>query len=126
MSNHLHLIAGSKDGYILSDILRDFKKFTSKAIIKCADDIKESRREWMLNRFGFRGANDKKIKFYKVWKDGNEAKEIYSSEFLQQKLDYIHNNPVKADIVDLPEQYRYSSARNYRGRHGLLDVIFIV
>ncbi|MGV3539679.1 MAG: transposase, partial [Rufibacter sp.] len=45
---------------------------------------------------------------YKFWQDGNEAKEIHTNEFLQQKLDYIHLNPVRAKLVQEPEHYLYS------------------
>jgi putative transposase len=123
MSNHLHLIAAGAEGVLLSDILRDFKKHTSKKITAAIEGEHESRRTWMLNRFEYAGRNDKKIKYYKFWQDGNEAKEVYSNEFLDQKLEYIHMNPVVAEIVDEPEYYRYSSARDYAGESGLLNVI---
>jgi putative transposase len=123
MSNHLHLSASAKEGYNLSDILRDFKKFTSKAILKAIQEENESRRDWLLNRFEYAGANDRKIKNYKFWQDGNEAKGITSNNFLEQKLDYIHQNPVRAEIVSEPEHYLYSSALDYAGDKGLLNVI---
>lgn len=123
MSNHLHLLAGAREGYNLSDILRDFKKHTSKQIIDLIKEMPESRREWMLNRFEYAGKNDKKIKYYKFWQDGNEAKEIHTNKFLDEKLDYIHNNPVEAEIVQSPEDYLYSSAINYTGKKGLLDIV---
>jgi putative transposase len=125
MSNHIHLIAKAKDGYNLSDILRDFKKFTNKAIIEAILENNESRRDWILNRFEFAGRYNKKIKDFKFWKDGNDAQEIHTSEFLEGKLDYIHNNPVKAEIVDNPEDYRYSSARDYCDVKGLLEIVKI-
>jgi len=64
-----------------------------------------------------------RIKDYKFWKDGSHAMLIYSPEFFYQKLDYIHKNPVKAMIVEYPEDYLFSSARNYAGRTALLDII---
>jgi REP element-mobilizing transposase RayT len=126
MSNHIHLIAGAKEGFHLSNILRDFKKFTSKNIVcAIAENPAESRKKWMLNRFEFAGRFDNKITDYKFWKEGNEAKEIQTNSFLDQKLDYIHNNPVKAEIVTQPEDYLYSSARDYAGEKGLLDIELI-
>jgi putative transposase len=77
----------------------------------------------MINRFEHAGANDKKIKNYKFWQDGNEAKPIYSFEFLKQKKDYIHNNPIKAEIVEYADQYKFCSAIDYAGGKGLLKVI---
>ena len=127
MSNHLHLIAAvhEENRYTLSDILRDFKKFTSKKIVKTIQEIPESRRRWMLYRFEFAGKYQKKIKNHQFWRNGNEAKEIHTNHFLGQKLNYIHQNPVTAEIVDEPEAYLYSSARDYAGIKGLLDVIII-
>ncbi len=126
MSNHLHLIAGSKEGFHLSNILRDFKKFTSKEIVRTIqENPQESRKKWMLNRFEFSGKYDNKITNYKFWQEGNEAKEIHTNSFLEQKLNYIHDNPVKAEIVTRPEDYLYSSARDYSGEKGLLKVMLI-
>lgn len=123
MTNHLHLIAGAKEGINLSDIIRDFKKFTSKEIITAIQNGEESRRKWMLNRFEFAGRYNKKIKDYKFWQVGNAPKEIITGEFLQQKLDYIHQNPVVAEIVQEPEDYLYSSARNYADMPGLVKIV---
>jgi REP element-mobilizing transposase RayT len=122
MSNHLHMIVGTEEENNLSDILRDFKKFTSKEIIDKIKELPESRKEWMLNRFEFAGRFNNKIKDYKFWQDGNEAKEIHTNEFLDQKLDYIHNNPVRAEIVFEPQDYKYSSAIDYSGGKGLLVI----
>jgi putative transposase len=125
MSNHLHMIVGAVEGIILSDIVRDFKKYTSKAMINAIKEENESRREWMLNRFEYAGRNDSKIRYFKFWQDGNDEQLIYLMDFFKQKLDYIHQNPVKAEWVDEPQHYLYSSARNYAGEQGLLDVILV-
>lgn len=127
MSNHLHLVAGVKEGSTntLSDILRDFKKHTNKQILHEIENGTESRKKWMLNQFEFAGRYNPKITNYKFWQDGNEAKEIHSEEFLQQKIDYIHMNPVVAEIVDEPHHYKYSSAIDYSGGKGLIDVILV-
>ena len=125
MSNHIHLIASAKEGANLSDILRDFKKFTNKAIITAIKEEPESRRDWLLDRFAFAGAKEVKVKNYKFWQDGIEAKEIHSNTFLEQKLEYIHQNPVRAEIVSEPDHYLYSSACDYAGEKGLLDVILV-
>ena len=122
MSNHLHMIVGTEEENNLSDILRDFKKFTSKEIIDKIKELPESRKEWMLNRFEFAGRFNNKIKDYKFWQDGNEAKEIHTNDFLDQKLDYIQNNPVRAEIVFESQDYKYSSAIDYSGGKGLLVI----
>lgn len=126
MSNHLHIIAEAEEGHNLSDILRDFKKFTSKAIVKeIKENPGESRKKWMLKEFKLAGKENPKIKNYKFWQDGNEAKEIHSTPFMEQKLEYIHENPVKAEIVEYAQDYLYSSARNYVDEPGLLDVVLV-
>ena len=123
MSNHIHLIARSEGNYTLSEVLRDFKKFTSKEIIRQILSEPESRREWMIEYFRKAGENLKGIKSYKFWQDGNHAIEISSNKFFDEKLDYIHNNPVKELIVEKPEDYIFSSARNYAGLDNYLDIV---
>jgi REP element-mobilizing transposase RayT len=125
MSNHLHLIAGVDDEESLSDVLRDFKKFTNKALVDAIKTGTESRRDWLLNLFWYAGKNNKKIRNYKVWQDGNDAKEIHMTAFLEEKMEYIHNNPVKAELVGNPEDYLYSSARDYAGEKGLVNIEFV-
>jgi REP element-mobilizing transposase RayT len=123
MSNHLHLIARAEGESSLSEILRDFKKFTSKAIIDEINNDSESRKEWMIQCFKKAGEENKKIKYFKFWQDGNHAEVITSNKFFDQKLDYIHNNPVKELIVEKPEDYIFSSARNYAGLDNYLDIV---
>ena len=128
MTNHLHMVVGVRDdSIVISDILRDFKKFTSKKIIACIEEnSEESRTIWMLDRFRFVGNNDKKIKNFKFWRDKNHIEQIYSYDFFKQKVNYIHMNPVRQEIVEHPEDYLYSSARDYAGMKGLLDVIVCI
>ena len=128
MSNHLHMIVGSSnsDENKVSDIMRDFKKFTSKEILRTLVlESAESRREWMLNRFEYAGKNDERIKKYRFWQQGNDAQEIYLNDYFEQKLNSIHENPVKAEIVNHAEDYRYSSAIDYAGGKGLLEVVLV-
>lgn len=123
MSNHLHLICQSADEEkSLTDIIRDFKTFTSKQIVRIISEEPESRREWMLDHFEKACENLKRNQKYKVWQTGFHAEEISTQKFLEQKLDYIHNNPVVDGIVELPEDYLYSSARNYTDLESLFEV----
>jgi REP element-mobilizing transposase RayT len=122
MSNHIHMIARAKDGYLLSDILRDFKKFTSKKIAEELLSGNDSRKEWIINRMEFRGKVNPKIRDFKFWMEGNEAKEIHTKAFLEQKMEYIHNNPIRAEIVFEPHQYLYSSAIDYADGKGILKI----
>jgi len=123
MPSHLHMIARADGSQNLSEILRDFKKYTAKAIIQQIKENAESRKEWLLNHFEYAGKRLNRIKKYKFWQDGNEAKEIFSNSFFYQKLKYIHNNPVEEMIVACAEDYLFSSARNYAGLDNLLDVV---
>jgi putative transposase len=59
------------------------------------------------------------------WRQDNHPIEVYCLEFITQKLNYIHDNPVRAGIVNLAEEYRYSGAKNYNRLNGLLDVLYI-
>ena len=121
MSNHIHLIVQSKDGK-LSDLIRDFKKFTAKNILEKIQTEPESRKEWMLERFKKATETHGRNKDYQFWQYGNHAEEIYSHKFMWAKLDYIHLNPVRAGIVEKASHYRYSSASNYVHDQGLLNV----
>ena len=126
MSNHLHLLARAAEGCHLSDIMRDFKKFTSKAVVQAVvTEPTESRRKWLLDRFYFLGSINSKITNAKFWQDGSHAVEVFTPAFAQQKLQYIHQNPVRAQIVAAPEAYLFSSASNYAAGIGLLEVLFI-
>ena len=123
MPSHLHLIARSNGKQNLSDILRDFKKFTSKKIVDQIIQEPESRRDWILKYLEYSGKFLKRIEKYKFWQDGNHAEVIFGSKFFYQKLRYIHQNPVKEMIVKNPEDYLFSSARNYADMDSLLDII---
>ena len=125
MPSHLHLIVRAEDDTKLSDIIRDFKKFTSKEIIRLIQEEPESRRDWMLDRFEFAGRYNPKIKYFKFWQDGNHPIELFSPDFTKQKLDYIHNNPVEEMFVSEPHEYLFSSARNYAEMIGLIEVSLI-
>ena len=122
MPSHLHMIARSptRDERELSNIMRDFKKFTSGEIIRTIGRIGESRREWLLKHFKA-GPNK-----YQVWQEGMHPIALFTRRFTEQKLIYIHENPIAAGLVDEEEHYRLSSARDYAGsKKGLLDIVFV-
>ena len=106
--------------------MRDFKRYTSRQIATTLPQINESRRAWLLRAFAQAAQPLKRVKQYKVWQDGTHPIELYSARVLRQKLDYIHRNPVADETVDEPEDYRYSSARDYAGLPGLLPVTLVV
>lgn len=121
MSNHIHLIIQSEEGK-LSDLIRDFKKFTAKSILEKIQNSPESRKEWMLERFKLATQTHSRNKDYQFWQYGNHAEEIYSNDFMWSKLDYIHLNPVRSGLVSKASDYIYSSAGNYVNDSGLLTI----
>lgn len=125
MSSHIHMIVSKSGKASLSEILRDFKKFTSKRIIELIEKINESRREWLVNAFEKAADRIKRNSKYKVWQDGNHPILLDTNKMLDQRLHYLHDNPVEAGIVEEPEYYLFCSARNYAGMKGLLEVEFV-
>ena len=116
MPSHLHFIVSchesNKAG--LSGIIRDFKRATSKKIIEWINcSRKESRRHWLNVVFKYHGKYNKNNEVYQVWIQNNHPVLCIHPRFTRQKLNYIHKNPVAAGIVDHPEDYIFSSARNY-------------
>lgn len=123
MSNHLHLIAGASAPASLSDVIRDFKKHTSKKILEAIQTIPESRREWLLHKFSFAAETSGRATNYKLWKDDNHAVYVEDGLRFKQRLDYIHNNPVRQMIVANAADYLFSSAHDYAGgKMGLVKV----
>lgn len=128
MTNHVHLIARAMKDALMQDIVRDFKKHTSKVMIKTImGNDQESRKEWMLELFARAGKNNGNNKDYQFWRQNNHPVELWSEHVILQKLLYIHNNPVVEGYVDRAEEYLYSSARDYYfdKNCGLPDINFI-
>ena len=110
MTNHIHMISLGKD-VPLSDILRDFKTFTSKELIKLIkENPDESRKKWMLSAFQKAGKNNPLNINSQVWQNFNAPTLLDSSFLIDQKTEYIHMNPVNAGFVSEPHEYYYSSA----------------
>lgn len=110
MSHHIHLLAQSETGD-LSGTIRDFKHYTSQKFLEVLNEGIESRSDWLKVVFEYHGKFMNK-QTNQVWTHENHAEIIYSQNFIEQKIEYIHNNPVRAAIVAKPEEYLYSSARN--------------
>lgn len=111
---------------IFSETLRNLLPPVSSRITKTIEESHtESRRNWMLWIFKAAGAKNKKNSKYQFWRQSNQPKELETNHFMEEKLQYIHHNPVVAGIVSRPEDYIYSSARNYAGETGLLEVEFL-
>jgi REP element-mobilizing transposase RayT len=124
MPSHIHMIIGSKKE-MLEDIVRDIKKHTS---LKFKESIKnnhfESRKEWimwMMERAGRKNSNNSDWQF---WQQHNKPLEIKDQEMFNKTLDYIHQNPVLADFVNKPEDWKYTSARDFFGMKGLVELSY--
>ena len=124
MTNHIHTIWTASNNN-LSDIVRDFKTFTSKAITASIDAEPESRRDWLLYMFHYYANRTNANDNFKVWTGNNHPEEIHGESFLRAKLNYIHQNPVKAGLVEEPSHYLYSSAANYERGKGLMEIDFL-
>jgi putative transposase len=107
MNNHLHLIWHILHPNKKEDVQRGFLGFTAKAIIR---HLKSSHPEILSGHLT--NATDRK---YQIWERNALSVDIWSEEVLRQKLDYIHNNPVKAGLCVYPEDYKYSTAALYNG-----------
>jgi putative transposase len=119
MENHLHLIASAVS---LSKEVGDFKSFTARSIV---DLLKANQANHILDQLKFYKLRHKTDQDYQVWQEGYHPQAILNEEMFRQKLDYIHNNPVKRGYVDDPAHWRYSSYRNYMGQPGLLQLELI-
>jgi putative transposase len=124
MSNHIHTIWTALNNN-LSDIVRDFKTYTSKAITAAIQEEPESRREWLLYMFSFYANQTAANDYFKVWTNNNHPEAIYTDSFMRTKLNYIHENPVRAGLVAEPSHYLYSSAASYEGKKGLMEIDFL-
>jgi len=124
MSNHVHLVISA--GFTsLSDVMRDMKKFTARQILQSITEDIESRREWMLYIFRYVGEKNANNEIYQFWQQDNKPIELYSAKFIDQKINYVHENPVNAGIVENAQDYCWSSAKDYCGGKGLLDIELI-
>jgi len=116
LENHLHFIAQAKN---LNKCVSSFKAYTARQII---DHLQAQRVERLLAHLRFFKTAHKTDREYQLWQEGVHAEMVFSEAMMREKLDYIHANPVKRGYVNLPEHWRYSSASNYAGLAGLIDI----
>jgi len=116
LENHMHWIAQTEN---LNKEVSSFKSYTAKFLIKYLEEQQSTR---ILEQLKFYKKLHKTDRQYQVWEEGSHPQLIQNEEMLRQKLEYIHYNPVKRGYVDKPTDWRYSSARNYEGREGLIPV----
>jgi putative transposase len=125
MTNHVHLIIGSR-GKPLPDIVRDLKSYTSRRLrLSISDNLDESRRDWLIPLLKESSRKPIGVGSFQLWQRHNHPIELSDNFLMDENLEYIHQNPVKAGFVEDPAHWLYSSARDYEGGQGLLDIFLI-
>lgn len=129
MPNHFHLIISSDS---IPSVMRSIKSYTAKKIIRELELIANSinngasraagnyslnsmQCKTLLKLFEKNKLHSKSDSNYQVWQEGYHPKLILTDDEFGQKINYIHNNPVKKGFVGHPEEWKYSSYRNYYG-----------
>ncbi len=112
MSTHLHAILWPEIGTSLSDVTRDFKRFTSREISREAS--RQGTTEFIETFKRARNENRAQdVSTYQVWQEGSHPEAIFTEKFARQKMDYIHMNPVRAGLVKVATDWPYSSVKAY-------------
>ena len=113
MPSHVHIAFRSGNKQPM-EILRDFKKHTSKKIVRAIANYSQKSREewllWLLDRAGKKSAN---VSQFQLWQHHNQPTALWTYKVIKQKINYIHNNFVDIGLVIDRVHYEYSSARNY-------------
>ena len=116
LENHLHMIVQSDD---LVKTMKSFKQYTAKELLVL---LKKENAKTILEQFHLYKKAHRKESNYQVWEEGYQPKLIQTESMMIGKIRYIHENPVKRGYVDEAKHWRYSSARNYEGMEGLIEV----
>jgi len=116
MENHIHLIASSPN---LKSEISKFKSYSARSGI---DWLVKKNNHVVLTELNLHKIRHKKDREYQFWQEGAHPQLIQNEEMMRQKIEYIHNNPVVRGYVDKPEHWRYSSARNYLGLPGMIEI----
>ena len=116
LENHLHLIASSDD---IAKSMRSFKAHTAREILK---HLQENGVKIILEQLAFYKKAHKKTATYQLWQEGIQPKLIVNDKMMIERMNYIHNNPVKRGYIDYAKCWRYSSARDYEGIDGLINI----
>lgn len=125
MSSHVHLIFKAKENNP-DKVLGRIKEHTSKALIKAIqENSHESRKEWMLWMLKRAGLKSSNVKGSQLWQHNNKPIELWSTAVIEQKADYIHDNPVISGFGSEPHHWKYSSAIDYSGGKGLIEIAYL-
>ena len=127
MTNHVHMVIGT-NGNKLETIIRDLKSFTSRHIrLAIEENERESRKDWMLQLFRKAGLTNTNNNDFQFWIQNNHPIELTTGAIMEQRINYIHDNPVRAGFVTDATHWKWSSAHDYSGGHqGLLDVVILL
>ena len=109
MPTHLHLITSNSEDTTLSDIMRDFRQYTSKKVRKLLEEYKQIQ----FLRIFEKAASKLEKQTYRIWKDDYHPVALKSDKWFHEKINYLHAHPVRKGFVELPEYWKYSSARNW-------------
>jgi putative transposase len=110
MSSHIHLIVAQHNAN-LAAVIRDFKSYTAKRILHLIETSPiESCKEWLMHMFKFYARFHNQNCYYQFWQKTSRPIELVTAAVLEQKREYIQQNPVKAMLVISPEAYVYSCA----------------
>jgi putative transposase len=124
MSNHLHLLAQASNGAVIAELEKEYINFTTTKILEAIETEPEARRKWMLQQFE-NSIGKPDIQQFQVWQNCNHPVLIdcRKRNLLLEHFEYIHQTPVRDKIVDIPGEYKYSSARDYSGINGLVNIV---
>nr|WP_205627924.1 hypothetical protein [Salinivirga cyanobacteriivorans] len=122
LPSHVHLIFKDKNKNP-GNLLKEIKTFTSKQLqTQIQKNPQESRKEWLLWLMHRAGKKNTNVKNSQFWQQHNKPIELWSKKVIDQKIEYVHNNPVDAGFVIKPEHWKYSSASNYAGLEGAIEI----
>ena len=107
LDNHFHLVVAGPD---LSNMIASLKKFTAWQVLF---QLQEDRKDWLLNQLAYFKKKHKTESAHQVWQEGVHPQLIVNEEMLLQKIEYMHNNPIKRGLVDAAAHWHSSSARNF-------------
>ena len=126
MPSHVHMIIGSESNP-LENIMRDMKSFTSRKLRETIEqNQQESRKEWLMWMMERAGKSNPNNDDFQLWQQHNQPIELNTNEKMRERLEYVHNNPVKAGFVGRPEDWLWSSAGDYAGMQGLIGIRFMM
>jgi putative transposase len=128
MTNHVHMLVSLQQGSnnTLSDIMRDMKKYTAMQLIKnIKENPRESRKEWMVAIFEKAGKYNSNNTNYQFWQQDNHPLILNDDGKYSKALEYIHQNPVTAGLVDDSLAYPWSSAKDYAAGKGIIPITML-